>query len=83
MFIKIGAKNNEFDRKFQNIADISAKNAKISKHFCWNFEVWAVQTCANLVDLVKSFQTRFLLANFGVDTAENEPLKVSQRLEKS
>ena len=40
--------------------------------------------CVNLVDLVKSFQTSiltlYLLANFGVDTAENGPLKVCQQL---
>ena len=40
---------------------------------------------ADLVDLVKSFQTSilYLLAKFVVDTAENEPLKVCQKLAKS
>ena len=35
---------------------------------------------ANLVDLVKSFQTNIydLLAKFGFDTAENGPLEVCQ-----
>ena len=44
----------------------------------------AVQKCVNLVDLVKSFQTsiHYLLAKFGVDTAENRPLKVCQKLAK-
>ena len=44
-----------------------------------------VQKCENLVDLVKSFQTSiyYLLAQFGVDTAENGPLKVCQQLPKS
>ena len=39
----------------------------------------------HLVDLVKSFQTsiQYLLAKFGVDTAENEPLKVCQKLANS
>ena len=38
----------------------------------------------NLVDLVKSFQTsNYLLAKFGIDTAESRPLKVCQKLAKS
>ena len=59
--------------------------------FGWNFEIWAVQKYLNLVDLVKSFpfplflnmffqqdpySNEYLLANIGVDTAENEPLEV-------
>ena len=38
----------------------------------------------NLVDLVKSFPSSiyYLLAKFGFDTAENEPLKVCQKLAK-
>ena len=53
--------------------------------FGWNFECWAVEKRANLVDLVKSFQTstEYLLAKFGFDTAENEPLKVFQKWAKS
>ena len=48
-----------------------------------------MQKCisVNLVDLVKSFQTGliqtgiyYLLAKFGVDTAENGPLKVCQKI---
>ena len=48
-------------------------------------ECGAVQKCANLVDLVKSFQTSiyYLLAKFGVDTAENGPLKARQKLAKN
>ena len=46
-----------------------------------------VQKFVNLVDLVKSFQTitsiYYLLAKFDFDTAENEPLKVCQKLAKS
>ena len=44
-----------------------------------------VQKCVNHVDLVKSFETiiYYLLANFGVDTAENGPLKVCQQLARS
>ena len=65
--------------------------------FGWNFECWAVQKRVDLVDIVKSFQTsilnilfetdsypnEYLLAKFGVDTAENEPLKVCQKLAES
>ena len=45
--------------------------------FGWNFEIWAVQKYAYLVDLVKSFPTSIylVLAKIGVDTAENEPSK--------
>ena len=45
-------------------------------------ECGAVQKCVNLDDLVKSFQTSILyfLAKFGVDTAENGPFKVCQKL---
>ena len=55
------------------------------KRFSWFF-YWIpnVQKRVNLVDLVKSFQTSiyYLLAKFGFDTAENEPLKVCQKLAK-
>ena len=46
--------------------------------FFWNIEVWVVQKHVHLVDLVKSFPTNiyYLLTKIGVDTAENEPLKV-------
>ena len=54
------------------------------KRFSWFF-YWIpkVQKRVNLVNLVKSFQTSisYLLAKFGFDTAENEPLKVCQKLE--
>ena len=63
------------------------------KRFYW-FSDWSpkVQKCVNLVDLVKSFQKSiyvyssiymYLLAKFGVDTAENGPLKVCQELARS
>ena len=44
-----------------------------------NFVFGAVQKCVYLVDLVKSVPTSiyYLLAKFGVDTAENEPSKIS------
>ena len=44
-----------------------------------NFVFGAVKKCVYLVDLVKSFPTSiwYLLAKFGVDTAENEPSKIS------
>ena len=50
------------------------------------FEFGAVQTCVNLVDLVKSFNTStsidyYLIAKIGFDTAENESYKVSQELD--
>ena len=55
--------------------------------FSWIFEFEAVKKCGNLytVDLVESFQTSiyYLLANIGVDAAENGPLKVRQKLAKS
>ena len=45
-----------------------------------------VQTFVNLVDLAKSFLTsiiEYLFAKIGFDTAENEPLKVCQKLANS
>ena len=44
-----------------------------------NFVFEAVQQCVYLLDLVKSFPTSiyYLLAKLGVDTAENEPSKIS------
>ena len=53
-------------------------------HFS-RFSDWIrkVQKPVNLVDLVKSFQTNILLAKFGFDTAENEPLKVCQKFKIS
>ena len=41
--------------------------------------------CTNLVDLVKNFQTSifYLLAKIGVDTAENGPLKVCEKVATS
>ena len=47
------------------------------------YRIPKVQKCIHLVDLVKSFQTGiyyYLIGNFGVDTAENRPLKVCQQL---
>ena len=56
------------------------------KRFSWFF-YWIpkVQKYVNLVDLVKGFQTSiyYLLVKIGFDTAENEPLKVCQKLAKS
>ena len=38
-----------------------------------------MQKYVDLVDLVKNFATNieYLLANFGADTAENEPLRIT------
>ena len=55
----------------------NVENAKKKTDFCWNIEVWAVQKHVNLVDLAKSFPTsRYLLAEFSFDAAENEPLEI-------
>ena len=43
---------------------------------CWNFAIGEVQKDVNLIDLVKKLSNEHLLAKFGVDTAENQPLKV-------
>ena len=56
------------------------------KRFSW-FSDWSpkVQKCVNLVDLVESFQNsnEYLLAKFGVDTDENEPLNACKKLIRS
>ena len=43
--------------------------------FYW---IQKLQKCVNFVDLVKSFpnSNEYLLAKLGVDTAENDPLKI-------
>ena len=66
------------------------------KRFSWFFNwIPKVHKCSflpkthkcnvNLVDLVEKFQTSIqsLLEKFGVDMAENEPLKVCQQLAES
>ena len=59
----------------------SEKIAKIPTRFSLKFEVGGVQKHVNIVDLVKSFLTSiyYLLAPIGFDTADNGPLKVSQK----
>ena len=59
-----------------------AKTWRFSWFFNW---IPKVQKRVNIVDIVKSFQTSiyYLLAKVGFDTAENEPLKVCQKLAKS
>ena len=45
---------------------------------CWNFEVWTVQKYVNIVDLFKNFvSNEYSLVKIGVDTAEIEPLKIT------
>ena len=58
-----------------------AKGAQVCKRFSWFFYwIQKVQQFANLVDLVKSFQTSIsIYLQNGVDTAENRPLKVCQK----
>ena len=58
------------------LRDAQKAKLKDSMNICWNIEVWAVQKHVNLVDLVKELSNEYLLAKFGFDTAENEPLKV-------
>ena len=41
-----------------------------------------MQKFVNLVDLVKSFYTSIYFQKIGVNTAENEPLEVFQKLAK-
>ena len=43
---------------------------------CLNFAIEEVEKDVNLIDLVLSFPTDSWLRKIGVDTAENEPLKV-------
>ena len=57
------------------------------KRFSWFFYwIQKVQRCANLVDLARAFErvySNYLLEKFGVDTAENGPLKVCQKLARN
>ena len=46
--------------------------------FGWNVEIWAVQKYVNIVDLFKNFvSNEYSLVKIGVDTAEIEPLKIT------
>ena len=55
----------------------------LTKLISLNLESGEVQKCVHFVDLLKSFQTSIFIRNFGLDTAENGPLKVCQKLAKS
>ena len=76
---QISLKSARIATKFEKIAKHVCiplfENAKRFDESCPNIEVRAVQKHVNLVDFVKSFPTSSF-AKFGVDTAENEPLKV-------
>ena len=91
------AEKNKFENVWRNLAEfLNAERRRVlrpdkacQKRFSW-FSGWIqkMQKCVNLVDLVKSFQTiaiqtsiYYLFANVAVDTAENGPLKVCQKLE--
>ena len=43
---------------------------------CWNIEVWVVQKTWKYCRSRQELFNEYLLAKFGVDTAENKPLKV-------
>ena len=79
-FIKISKKNTNFHAFFMKIwmnnYSTYSKMTKLWRLFCWNFEIWAVQKYENLVD-PRSLKNEYLDAKIGVDTAENEPSKVS------
>ena len=64
------------------VFQLDSKKAKVCQsRFSWFFYwIQKVQTCVNLVDLVKSFQTStmysIVLCKIGFDTTETGPLKV-------
>ena len=82
--IKIGVIWTRLEKQ-QHFENKTAKMRKCLMKFSRNFECGAVQKRANLVDLVKSFHASiyYSFAKFGVDTAENGPLKVCQKLVNS
>ena len=47
---------------------------------CENVEFGAVQKCANLVELEKCCKMSIHLQKIDLDTAENEPTEVSQKV---
>ena len=73
----------------QHFENKTAKMRKCLTKFSRIVEGGAVQRCVTRVDLVKSFfetdsySNEYLVAKFGVGTAENEPLKVCQKFAKS
>ena len=50
--------------------------------FFWNIEVSGAKACKSRRSR-QEFSNEYLLAKIGVDTAENEPLKVFQKIAKS
>ena len=66
--------------KLAILQEFKQKFEKSLTNFYWNnsnFEIWAVQRIANLVDLEKPCKLNdYLVAIVAVDTAENEPSKV-------
>ena len=66
-----------------NFENKIVKMRKSLTRFGWILDCWAVQKRVNLVDLVKSFQNSIYFQNSAFDTAENEPLKVRQKIAKS
>ena len=63
--------------KLAILQKIKQKFEKSLTNFSWNFEIWAVQRIANLVDLEKCWKLNaYLDAKIGVDTEENELSKV-------
>ena len=57
---------------------------KLLTIFGWNFEIGAVQKYVLFSKSCRSRQElsdEYLLANIGVDTAENEPLKVWRKIQ--
>ena len=44
--------------------------------FCWSIEVWAVQKTCKFFRSRQELSQRIFTCKIGVDTAENEPLKV-------
>ena len=76
-FIKISLKNSDFEQISQSVTKISAKRQKLTKSA--DFRIQSGAKVCKFCRSRKMQKNDYLLAKFGVDTAENEPLRARLR----
>ena len=75
--VNISLKNSDFAQNLQSVAKLSAIRQKLTKSADFRF-----QSGAKVCKFRRSrnmLKNEYLVANFGVDTAENEPLRARHR----
>ena len=78
-FIKISLKNSDFEQNLQGVTKISANRQKLTKSADFGVQSGA-KVCKYCISRKMLFNDYLLVvAKFGVDTAENEPLRARHR----